>query len=356
MDLTEYFEAFTARDWQEDVGGDPVRFAMIGLGWWVREEAIPAVENSSFCETAVTVSSSPEKAERVAEAADAEAAITYEAFHEGAAAEHYDAVYVCTPNATHLDFVETAAELGKDVLCEKPMEASVDRAEDLVAACEDAGVTLMVAYRMQTEPAVRRARDLVREGFVGEPIQVHSHMSDDLLSHVPDHDQWRLTPELSGGTTMNDIGIYSINTARFVLGDDPTAVYATQRSEREAFAGVDEHVAFQLEFEGGPTAACTASHNAERASELRVIGSEGQVVVDPIYFPWDDREVLVQRDGVRSRVTFEQIDQMEEEFDYFANCLQRGNEPHPDGHHGLVDLRTIEALYESAERGERVTL
>jgi xylose dehydrogenase (NAD/NADP) len=356
MELADHFGRVTERDWAKDVGAEPIRFAMIGLGWWVRDEAVPAIEKSEFCEVGVTVSSSPEKAERVAERVDAEAAVTYEEFHDGVATEHYDAVYVCTPNATHLEFVRTAAELGKAVLCEKPMEASVGRAEDLVAACEDANVTLMIAYRMQTDPAVRRVRELIRDGFIGEPIHVHSHMSDDLLADIPDYDQWRLSPELSGGTTMNDVGVYSLNTSRFVLDADPTAVYATARADHEAFEGVDEHVAFQVEFEGGITAACTASHNSQRASVLRVVGSEGQVTIDPIYFPWDDREVLLQRGGTRSRVTFEQANQMEEEFDYFANRLQRGLEPYPDGHHGLVDMRAIEALYDSVENGQRETL
>ena len=356
MDLTEHFDGFTARDWQVDVGGEPIRFAMVGLGWWTREEAIPAVAESEFCETTVVVSSSTEKAERVAETADAAAALTYEQFHDGEAAGEYDAVYVCTPNATHLEYVRTAADLGKDVLCEKPMEATAERARELVETAEDAGIELMIAYRMQTEPAVRRVRDLVRDGFVGDPVHVHSHMSDDLLEFIPDYDQWRLTPDLSGGTTMNDIGVYSLNTARFVLDADPTAVYASVESVHEAFEGLDEHVAFQLEFPEAVTAACTASHNAHQSSELRVVGTEGQLLVDPLYHPWDDREVVLERDGTRDRRTFAQVNQMEEEFDYFANHLQRDVDVHPDGRHGLVDIEAIEALYESAESGSRVSL
>jgi predicted dehydrogenase len=142
------------------------------------------------------------------------------------------------------------------------MEASVERADDLVAVCEDASVTLMIAYRIQTDPAVRRVRELVQKGFISGPIQVHSHMSDDPLADIPDYNQWRLNSGLSGGTTMNDVGIYSLNTSRFVLDADPTAVYATARAEHEAFEGLDEHVAFQVEFEGETTAACTPSHNA----------------------------------------------------------------------------------------------
>jgi xylose dehydrogenase (NAD/NADP) len=357
MSLAQHLRSFTERDWEEDVGGDPVRFAMIGLGWWTRDEAIPAVEKGEFCETTVVVSGSKEKAERVAAGTDTvETGITYDEFHEGVAADRYDAVYICTPNATHLEYVETAADLGKAVLCEKPMEATAERARRLVEAADAADVPLMIAYRMQTEPAVRRARDMVEDGLIGDPIHVHGHMADDLLEFIPDPDQWRLTPELSGGTTMNDIGIYPLNTTRFVLGMDPVAAYATQESVHDAFEGVDEHVAFQLEFPDAVTAVCTASHNAHGSSHLRFVGSEGEISVEPIFFPWDDREMSVSCGGVDAEFEFEQVNQMTEEFDYFANCLQRGIDPHPDGEHGLVDVRTIEALYESAETGRRIEL
>ena len=330
---------------------------MVGLGWWNREQAIPAIEESDYCEVSVAVSGDSEKAKRVAEASKtATSGITYEDYHEGAADDEYDAVYICTPNATHLEYVETAAALGKDILCEKPMEASVDRGERLVNICEESDVTLMIAYRMHAEPAVRRARELVEAGIIGRPVHIHGHMSDSLLDLIPDRDQWRLSPELSGGTTVNDIGIYSLNTARFILDADPNAVYGTTHAVHDAFRGVDEQTAFQVEFPEGITAVCTASHNALQSSHLRVLGTDGEVRIEPAFFPDDDRRLVVRHADVEGEFSFEQINQMTEEFDYFASRLLTGEDPYPDGHHALTDLRTIEAIYESAEIGERVEL
>jgi xylose dehydrogenase (NAD/NADP) len=355
MTLQEYFDSFTERDWQTAEGGT-IRFAMVGLGWWTRDEAMPAVADSEFCETTVVVSGDPEKADRVASENDLAAGITYDEYEDGVAADEYDAVYVCTPNATHLDLVSAAADLGKDVLCEKPMEKSVERAEGLVEACDAADVTLMIAYRMQTEPAIRRMRELVREGFVGDPILVHGNMTDDLLDLIPDYDQWRLNPELSGGATMIDVGIYSLNTARFVLDADLVAAQGMTHSGHEAFEGTDEHVTFELRFDDDTLASCSASHNGHLESHLKVVGTEGVVTVEDPFFPWADRSVVLERGGVSDRLTFEQVNQMTEEFDYFADCLLTGRDPHPDGEHGLVDIRTIEAVYESAETGRRIEL
>ncbi len=109
--------------------GGKVRFALVGLGWFTTEAVVPALRESALCEVGALVSGSLGKAARLREETGARRALSYEEFHAGEGAESYDAVYIATPNATHLEFVETAANLGKPVLCEKPMEVSAARAE-----------------------------------------------------------------------------------------------------------------------------------------------------------------------------------------------------------------------------------
>jgi xylose dehydrogenase (NAD/NADP) len=359
MDLDRMFDEYAERDWQTRTEGT-VRVAMIGLGWWTVEQAMPAVAASDLCETTALVSSSREKAERIAaENATVERAITYEEFHDGAAANAYDAIYVCTPNAFHLPYVETAADLGKDVLCEKPMEATVERAEEMVETVEGAEITLMIAYRMHTDPAIRCVRRLIKEGFVGEPVSVHGQMGQRLLAINDDPGQWRLNPDLAGpGTSVTDLGIYSINTARFVLEADPDRVTGFMHSsDREAFRDVpDERAAFTLAFPGGVHATCTASQHTHQSGLFRVTGTEGRVELEPAFFNDHAKTLTLSRNGTTAEARFDPIDQMEAEFDHFANCLLDGRDPPPDGRHGLVDMRAIEATYEAAERGETVRI
>ncbi|MFT4945821.1 MAG: putative dehydrogenase [Natronomonas sp.] len=359
MDLDRLVDDFEARDWQDlTETDDPVRFAMIGLGWWTREQAMPAVAAGDLCETTVVVSSDPEKARSVAANSETvEHAITYDEFHDGTASDAYDAVYVVTPNARHLPFVETAARLGKAVLCEKPMEATIDRAERIVECCADNDATLMIAYRMHSEPAVRRAKDLIDAGYIGDPVFVHGNMTEPILELVPDPNQWRLDWELSGGCATMDIGIYSLNTSRFLLDADPVTVTGSVASVHEAFDDVpDEHSAFQVEFPNDTFAVCTASQNAHMASHIRVTGTAGELLIEPAFYPWDDRELTFSRNGTTMDIEFEQIDQMEEEFEYFAHCLLAGTEPYADGEHGLTDIETIKGVYESAESGRRIDI
>lgn len=355
MDLHEYFDDFTARDWAQPDEGT-VRFAMIGLGWWTLDYAIPATDELPHLETTTVVSSTTEKAQRVADEHETiDNALTYDEFQEGEATEAYDAVYVGTPNARHLPYVEAAAEFGKDVLCEKPLEANAERAAELVDAAE--GVTLGVEYRMHVQPAVRMMRDLVASGFIGEPTLVHGNMSQLLLEINDDEGQWRLNPDLAGaGASVTDLGVYSINTSRFVLDTDPVAVTGATVSEHDAFDEVpDERAAFTVEFENGVLASCTASQNAQYASSLRVVGTQGELLLEDAFLG-GERVLTVTRGDTTVTTEFDQIQETKRSLEYFGDHVLTGTDILGDGEHGLVDQQTIDAVYRAAEDGERVEL
>ncbi|MFC7137802.1 D-xylose 1-dehydrogenase Gfo6 [Halobaculum litoreum] len=350
---------FTRRDWQTlapDAVDDPVRVAVVGLGWFAREWALPGIDRSAYTEAAVVCGVDPEVTAAVAAERDL-VGVAPDELRSGAVAEEYDAVYVATPNATHLEYVEAAAEQGKAVLCEKPVEATLDRAERLVSACDDAGVPLMVGYRMQTDPAVRRLKESVADGALGDVVHVHATMSQTMLGELgTDHDQWRLDPDLSGGCALMDIGVYPLNTTRFVLEADPVAVFGTTRSEHAAFAGVDEHASYRLTFADGVEAMCSVSQTAQHASRLEVTGTEGRAVLDPAFYEREDREFALERGGSRVGVEFEQVHQPAEEFAYFGHQLLAEEPFYPDGEHALGDARALDAVYESAETGSVVRL
>lgn len=354
MDLHTTLDGLEQRDWQTATDG-VVRFAVIGLGWWTVDKAIPALADVETCETTVAVSGSKSKAEQVATDHESiEQGITYDEFHDGVAAEAYDAVYVCSPNALHLQYAETAAEFGKAVLCEKPMEASVERAEQLVDACED--VPLMIGYRMQTAPEIRRARELIREGAIGRPVYALGNNSQRLLDIDDDYDQWRLTPDLVGrGVSVTDIGIYPLNTARFLLDADPVSAQAFMDSQHEAFDDVpDERAAFTLALDDGTYVACTASQHAQSSTSLRIIGTEGELYVEPAFHM--ETEIRLTRGSTTADLSTPQGNQMEELFAYFADGVISGEPIGPDGEHALRDLRAIEAIYDAAESGERTKI
>ncbi|WP_136601608.1 D-xylose 1-dehydrogenase Gfo6 [Salinigranum halophilum] len=357
--LDDFFDDFTRRDWQTRDPAtvtDPVRVAVVGLGWFTRGWALPGIQRSAFTEATVVTDVDDDAVEQFATEHDL-TGVTPEAFTDGDVADEYDAVYVATPNATHLEYVEAAAEQGKAVLCEKPLEATLERAERLVATCEAADVPLMVGYRMQTDPAVRRVKELLDEGFIGDVVHVHASMSQVMLGELSEStDQWRLDPALSGGCALMDLGVYPLNTTRFVLDADPEQVTGHTRSVHEAFSGVDEHASFDLQFPDGVQAHCTVSQNAQHASRLELTGTEGQLVLDPAFYEREARAVTVVRGGMEAALEFDPVHQLEAEFAYFGHHLLTATPFHPDGGHALVDMRVLDAVYEAAETGGWVTV
>lgn len=354
VNLDSILDGVAERDWETPTEGGPLRVAVVGLGWFGADVGLTAIEEAANCEPTVAVSGSAEKASAVADEAGLDRALTYEEFHEGAGSEDYDGVYICTPNATHAEYAETAAELGKHVICEKPLDATAERAERIVEVCEEHGVTLMTAYRMQLTPAVRRMRDLIREGAIGEPVRAEGSFTTHMLdSGGPD--QWRLDPELAGGGALLDLGVYPMNTARFVLDADPAAISAHTASVHEAFDGLDEHVTFRLEFENEAVLTGHASYNEAGENYLRVSGTDGRLTLDPIFGVQIERTLTLERSDGTASVT-DSTDEIVEEFDYFGQCALNGETPEPDGRDGLRDMEIIEAIYESDETGSRVSL
>lgn len=354
MDLTDYFDGFTRRDWQTITEGT-VRIAVVGLGEFARDRALPAIRDSEFCEPTLLVSGSPAKAEWVADTFGVGHVIDYEAFHDGEAIDTYDAVYVATPPAYHREYADAAARLGKHVLCEKPLARNVAEAERMVEACAEAGVTLMTAYRLRAEPAVRRMRELIRDGVIGTPVQVKGGFSSRLLDSV-EPDSWRLDPDIAGGGVLLDLGVYPLNITRFLLDRFPEAVWAETASHTEPFDRVEEHVALQLSFTDGATASCTASFNAHSDNRIQVLGSEGQVLIREPFGGTTSQEILVERYETQTHHVGPPVDEVREEFDYFANCILTDADCETDGEDGLADLRIIEAAYESARSETRIDL
>ncbi|APX97154.1 D-xylose 1-dehydrogenase Gfo6 [Natronorubrum daqingense] len=355
MELEDTFVDFTRRDWETESPDGTVRMAVVGIGGFARERALPGIAESTYCETTTLVTGSPDRTRAVAERFDIPYVVDYDGFLAGDHADSYDAVYIATPNATHGTYASAAASRGLHVICEKPLETSLEDAQGIVDACRDAGVTLMTAYRLQTEPTVRRTRELVRNGVLGDIVQVHGAFSHPLLD-TASPDSWRLDPDLAGGGALVDLGIYPLNTTRFILETDPTGIYATTHSSGEPFERVDEHVAFQLEFDTGATASCTASFDAHASSRLEIVGTEGMISIASPFGGVVPQDMVVESGDLRMEYTGVPVDEVREEFDYFGYCVLTGTDPEPDGEDGLADIRAIEAAYESADTGRRVDI
>jgi predicted dehydrogenase len=140
-----------------------------------------------------------------------------------------DLIDICTPGDTHAEIAIAALEAGKHVLCEKPLANSVDEAERMTAAAEEAaarGVFAMCGFSYRRTPALALAKRMVEEGRLGSIRHVRAQYLQDWLSDENAPMTWRLDKEKSGSGSLGDIGAHIIDTAQWLTGQKIAGVSA----------------------------------------------------------------------------------------------------------------------------------
>jgi predicted dehydrogenase len=330
-----------------------VGFAVVGLGKLSLGEILPAFAQSKKARLAALVSGSPEKLRTVAQqyGVKPESCLDYAAFDRIKDDPAIQAVYIVLPNAMHREYVERAAAAGKHVLCEKPMATSVEDARAMVAACARANVRLMIAYRCQYEPHHLRVQAYARQHTFGRSIAMSAH---NVQQAAPDAAlQWRHKKAMAGGGSLVDIGLYCLNAARFVTGEEPVEVFATTFSPPgdPRYAEVEETISFSLRFPSGFTANAVASYGAREHRAQALLFEQATLDMSHAYDYEGQRLMLGRREGNESgedTIELPHKNQFAAELDHLATCILEKRRPRTPGEEGVQDHVIMEALYRSA--------
>ncbi|HYV44429.1 MAG TPA: Gfo/Idh/MocA family oxidoreductase [Myxococcaceae bacterium] len=331
--------------------GRRIGFAVVGLGHISQAAVLPAFSHAKKTAfLAALVSGDGRKREELSEHYGVPA-FGYGDFDECLRLPEVEAVYIALPNSQHAEYAIRAARAGAHVLVEKPMATSEADCRRMIGACEDAGVLLMVAYRLHFDEANLRAIQAIRERDVGEPRLFTSTFTMQVRGR-----NVRLEKEKGGGVLW-DIGLYCVNAARYLFGAEPTEVTAfADRSSDSRFAEVEESLTCSMRFPGGQLATFACSFGASDISWFEVVGTDGRVRLTNAY-DYQGEHVLERWRGHRH---FQRVlpprDQFGPELAVFSDCALHGKSPEPDGWEGLADVRIVEALYRSAREGRAVAL
>ena len=324
-----------------------MRYAVVGLGHIAQAAVLPAFAHARNSRLVAIVSGDRTKRRAIARQYGLEHACPYEAF-EGCL-QHVDAVYIALPNSQHAEYTVRAARAGVHVLCEKPMAVTVEECQQMIDACAQARVKLMVAYRLHFEEINLRAVDLVRRGRIGVPKYFNSSFSMTVR-----RGDIRTRREYGGGT-LYDIGVYCINAARYLFRAEPLEAMAVSVNGGGAtLVEVDESTAAVLRFSGGRVASFVTSFKAGDVAAYRIVGTKGHLHVDPAY---EYAEGLAYTLTVNGKATHKRIgkrDQFAPELLHFSDCIRKNRSPEPSGAEGLQDVRIVQALNESARLGKAV--
>lgn len=263
-----------------------------------------------------------------------------------------DLVYVVLPNSMHKEYTIRAAEAGKHVIVEKPMALNAQECKEMIDACKKNQVQLALGYRLHYEPHHQEIMRLGQNKILGQIRLIEVSLGYNIDNISPD--DWHLKKSLSGGGPLMNLGVYCVQAGRYTLGEEPISVTAQfgPITKPELYKEVEESITWQMEFASG--AVCTSS-SSNRSSIDRYYASaeKGFIELSPAvsYGPFVGRTN-------QGKMNFPVINQQAAQMDGIAKFILQ-NKPLPDhiaGIEGFKDMKVIDAIYQAATTGEKVSL
>jgi len=326
-------------------------FALVGLGGLSNQQLGPALKLTKYCRLAGIVTGTPSKIPIWKQRYDIpdKNVYNYDTMEQMADNPDIDVVYIVTPNGLHAGHSIKGAKAGKHVFCEKPFETTIEKCQQTIDACKKANRMLGVAYRCQFDPNHLECRRLAMEKVFGEVKSIEAGFSRGITAT-----EWRVNRELAGGGPLMDVGIYALQTCRFVSGLEPIEVSAKfgPVTDPVKFAQVEESVEWDMTFPGGLKTNCKTNYERGDMHSFKVTAEKGSFGLDPAYNYNSSR-------GTRSdgqAINFPAVNQFAAEMDDFAQCIMNNKPTKISGEEGLRDVKIMMAIYESAKTGKPVKL
>lgn len=328
--------------------GKKLGYALVGLGSLSMGQLLPAFAKCEKSKVVALVSGHPDKAAALAAryGVATKNIYNYQNYDTIRDNPEVDVIYVVLPNSMHAEYTVRGAQAGKHILCEKPMATSVRDCEQMIAACRKADRKLMIAYRLHYEPFNQRMIEMSRKKELGAPKVILAEAG----FPIGDPEQWRLKRQFAGGGSLMDIGIYALNAARYLSGEEPVEVsaieYTTPGDVR--FREVEETINFQLRFPSGVLANCVSSYGAG-FNHFRVATDKGWYELEPA-LSYAGQKMRVHREDRTAEVDITPRDHFAAEMDDFSDRIMNNQATPTPGEEGLKDMRIITSIYEAAKR------
>jgi glucose-fructose oxidoreductase len=332
-----------------------IGFAVVGLGNIAKGSVLPAFTNSKKAKLVALVGRDKTTTEELARKFRVPATYDAKDFAECVAHPEVEAVYIATPQSSHLVYTTLAARAGKHVLCEKPLAATVEQSARMVKVCQQNGVQLMTAYRKYFEPSTLYLKQLIASGALGRIDVINTAFSE---LHVPGvSPPWMLEKKEAGGGPLMDLGVYCVNTSRWLVDEDPIKVSAVSwKHDKKRFRSVEEGVSFRMHFASGLVVQGNSTYSSAISSFVFVQGTKGWASLSPA-FPFDEERYLTGKiAGKLFNKKFRMVDEFAPEIDMFAAAIQNRRPVQPDGVQGHRDMLILQAIYESAKKEKPVVV
>ena len=279
---------------------------------------------------------------------------TYTRLEEMLEKEPIDLAIICTWQVNHAELGTRIAESRrvKAILVEKPFTVNAAEAEALIAACRNSGVFVAEAWKFRHHPMHLKAKEIIERGGIGEVLQVNStfcHPFEDRQPQV----NWYWQRAKAGGA-IYIVACYNIHHARFVFGEQPERVFATQIPGAE----VDDAASIMLIFSGGRTAQITSGFASWHSQNVEIMGTHGLLRIEDLAWNNEDQAVVLKqktRDGV-AHYEFNPTFQFSLQLQHLCEVLDTGAPHRISPQDSIAQMKVIDAVFESLNCGKAVVL
>jgi D-xylose 1-dehydrogenase (NADP+, D-xylono-1,5-lactone-forming) len=252
-----------------------------------------------------------------------------------------DVIYISLPNRLHAEWTIKAVEAGKHVLCEKPLALNVDEVDAVKDAAHKHSRVVAEAFMYRHHPQTLKVQELVKSGSLGTLKLIRGSFTF-VISREGDV---RLRPELGGGSIW-DVGCYPISYARSVVGGDPLEVFGWQVTGP---TGIDETFVGQMRFANDILTQFDSSFAIPFHSFMEIVGSQATLNIPRPFKPETDEKIYLTRDGRIETITVKGQELYIGEVEDMADSILLGREPRISLDDSRGNVKTINALLESAQ-------
>ncbi|MGM7723309.1 Gfo/Idh/MocA family oxidoreductase [uncultured Metabacillus sp.] len=328
-----------------------IRWGIMGSASIAKRAVIPGIQQSETGEVSAIASRGLEKAQQTAE--ELKIPTAYGSYEELLADPNIDGVYIPLPNHLHKEWTIRAAEAGKHVLCEKPLAINASEADEMVAACEKAGVVFAEAFMYRYHPRYMMIQEVIQSGEIGELRGIHGTFT---FNNAKAKGNVRYKQEWGGGS-LYDVGVYPISAARMLLGQEPQAatVHAFFSEEHDH---VDMMASGILEFDNGVALTFDCGMWAAFRNTLEILGTEGRIEVPSAFVVNQDQSdnfYVISKDGKRE-VEVPRLNQYSLQADALGKSILTG-EPLPfPATDAISNMKVLDACLTSAKERRRVEI
>ncbi len=329
-----------------------VRWGILGAAKIAIKDVIPAMQSGQNCEIHAIASRKSDKAQKIAD--NLKIPKFYGSYEELLADSEIEAVYVPLPNHLHLEWTIKAAMAGKHVLCEKPIGLNAAEVRQMIEVRNRTGVKIQEAFMVRTHPQWLAVRDLIKSGRIGDLQTItgfFSYFNDD-KSNIRNKIE-------TGGGALLDIGCYCINISRFIFETEPQKVSGF--IERDSETGIDKTTSAMLDFpQGQATFSC--STQLIPYQRMQFFGTKGRIEVEiPFNIPPDSPTRILIDDGSDlygrniETIEFEAANKFKIQGDLFSRSILENTEQSVALEDSFKNMAVIDAVFRSAETGNRET-